>query len=79
MAANIKKQSEADDRSLSTEITGAYDVYENMRRTDVSRDRVQVQAELALANAVELSKALGVRSLDHFSSLPPVASKVSGC
>lgn len=68
-----------DDRGFSSEVTGAHDIYENMRRTDVARDRIQVYAEQALANAVELAKGVGMRSLDHFGSLPPVAPKASGC
>jgi hypothetical protein len=79
LSESIKKQSDNDDRGFSTELSGTYDMYENTRRSDVARDRIQVQAEIALANAVELAKGIGIRSLDHFGSLPPINKPATGC
>jgi hypothetical protein len=82
----LKKESTNSDTNFETTVTGAHDLYESLRRADLARDRVGSYAELALsqalqanANAIEIAKAIGARSCDHFSSLPPVSAKVSGC
>lgn len=75
----VKGTSLNNDQTLSTEVTGAYDVYENKRLIDAHNHRMLIQAEHAQALAVERAHMVALRSIDHFSSLPPVASKVSGC
>jgi len=75
VSENVKKQSANEDTNFEASVTGAYDMFDDLRRANVSRDRIAVYAEKALANAIEVSHACSMRSLDHFGALPPIAPR----
>lgn len=40
-----------------------------------SQRRLEAYAELSLSNCIEFCKQAGLRSLDHFAALPPIAPR----
>jgi methyl-accepting chemotaxis protein len=76
---SLNSQSVNENRSVDTELSGAYDIYANIQRVDAGRDRVAVIAERALGLAVERDHMVSLRAHDHFSALPPVNKPASGC
>jgi hypothetical protein len=75
VSESVKKQSANDDTNFEASVTGAYDMFDDLRRANVSRDRVAVYAELALKQALEHNDAVFQRSMDHFGALPPIAPR----
>jgi len=67
------------DKSLNTEVTGAYDVYDNKRLVDAHNHRMLVLAELQHGQLIERLHNSSNSSLQHMSALPPNAAKASGC
>jgi hypothetical protein len=75
VSENIKKQSANDDTNFEASVTGSYDMFDDLRRANVSRDRIAVYAELALKQALEHNDSVFQRSMDHFGALPPIAPR----
>jgi hypothetical protein len=72
--SRIKNTTTNDDTNFEASVTGAYDMFDDLRRANVSRDRIAVYAEQALANAIEIAHGVGMRSLDHFCAVNPEVS-----
>jgi hypothetical protein len=75
VSENVKKQSANDDTNFEASVTGAYDVFDDLRRANVSRDRIAVYAELALKQVLQHNDQIFQRSMDHFGALPPIAPR----
>lgn len=69
--SRVKQTSANDDTNFETSVTGVYDPFDDLRRANMSRDRVSVYAEQALANALKVADGLAMRSLDHFCATNP--------
>jgi len=74
LESRIKQTSVNDDTNFEANVVGAYDMYDEQRRSNVSHARIAVYAEQALAHAVEASHALSMRSIDHFCATNPETS-----
>jgi len=77
LESRVKQTSANDDTNFETSVVGAYDPFDDLRRANVSRDRISVYAEQALANSIEVSHRCAMMHLDHSASLPPVAVKAA--
>jgi hypothetical protein len=82
LETRVKESTANDDTNFETSVTGVDDPFEDKRRSAVSRDRIQIYAEQALAmstqalaNAVELSHRAGLQGIDHAAALPPLAPR----
>ena len=75
MESRVKQTSANDDSNFETSAVGVHDPYESLRRADVSRDRIAVYAEQALANSIEVSHRCAMMHLDHSAALPPIAPR----
>lgn len=75
MESRVKQTSANDDSNFESSVVGVHDPYESLRRSDVSRDRIAVYAEQALANSIEVSHRCAMMHLDHSAALPPIAPR----
>jgi len=69
--SRVKQTSENDDNNFETSVVGSYDPFDDLRRANMSRDRIAVYAERSLAIMLSAGEGLLSRSLDHFCATNP--------